>query len=1432
MATDDHGGNPTDLSGVTFIGRPDDVGGSYHIRRNTGKVLGPFDVELILQMIRGRKLTGDEAVSTDRQSWAPILSVPDFSAAFRAAQGESGSRPAAATQSTQNPMPAPAVPRRTEMGMMNMPPIQPGLDPRGVRPEDDALSGVPGIRRLGQSPDGASADSELPMPEGFTHFPGSTDGALPFADAPPPLELGGSDDIPAMPAEGFSGTWTAVNEEQHTIEDPGFGKELAQLADGFNADLPRSAGGFADLPTAVHSDLPRSADPFDNLPQSAQGVSGLPQSAQRFDNLPQSAQGVSGLPTSAQGFAELPTSADPFGNLPGSTNLSNLPGSTDRTNLPGPTDRTNLPGPTFGRPNLPQSAASAPASTAQLPTGAGAGPAAGAPQFGTMAMTGLGHGTEVDATLPAGDLFGTKNELPASSRATGPSILDAMAQTDDIWSAPAAPTRQPVAAPSQPFGFQTDAMTPDLSGAGIQAPNLENDPFGGDPFAAGQAPQPFTDRQPSDPFAAVASPTAQQDDDFGDFFPGGQAGAPAEESVDELFVATDDDDHELVPPVAAKTRGSGKAWGLRIGLMAVLLAVLGGAAVLLTSIARGPGDTDPEVVVTPTTTRPVLAVELPPIETLRDGGYQTYQDYVDAARTAVGDRGTPNDRARFLLAASLLLSEHPDRSDLYAEMSRTASAMGDPSEAPDEDVSLVTLAHAAFLAVSNDEDAPAALEAARSGEYAAYGQLFTGIYAVQHFRGITFENAAPEPVAAADGSGDDAPAEGSGAAAEAEDAGTPEEPTTTIVDDEALEQANGEQAAPSIAPIRRELDPAAAAAFDAAIAADPELVAAYYWRGWSALAVGEPAEAQAFFEQALEKNAEHVGSDIGVATALLRQALLADADNRIQHVIDDLEGVSSSMQRSDTFEVAGEIAAARMQPEIAIESLLSALQANPVNRSALAELGDQFYHDGQFTRSVEFFTGMSDTDGIEDEVHLGLAKAYYGLEDYDAARSELDDAMRDFPSDGRLAYWMGRVYEAEAEFEIARQYFRQANQITPYDVRPLVRLAQLAERENKPGDALRLLSEASTVNDGNAVMANEIGEAYLRLGETNRAVTAFRDALEMDGSQPRARVNLTEYYLNSDQPQRALEQLQTMRDSGVESPRIRYLNARALQAQGENGRAVEELLVLLEADSDNPDYLFLLGRSHFEAGNYRAAREQFIKTLENSPGLTQAQYYIGRCDIELEGYNEAITSLTAASQRSDSGEYHYWLGVALERAEQPTQALTEFDRAITDDIAWSLENPEVFSKRGRLLFARGAARAAYRDLRTVLTLEPRHSEASWNLGRVHFQERAYQKAIDAIEYSLSIDPNQPEAHYVAALAYLRSEPARNAEAMRHLVAARDGGYGEREPELYQKLAYVYRDLNDRSAAADALESYVSATQLPYEEEREMLNEIRRLRGQR
>ncbi|TVR01399.1 MAG: tetratricopeptide repeat protein [Deltaproteobacteria bacterium] len=55
---------------------------SFHVRRASGHILGPFSAALIQQMIRSGKLTGEEGISQDKEQWVPIVAAPEFATVF------------------------------------------------------------------------------------------------------------------------------------------------------------------------------------------------------------------------------------------------------------------------------------------------------------------------------------------------------------------------------------------------------------------------------------------------------------------------------------------------------------------------------------------------------------------------------------------------------------------------------------------------------------------------------------------------------------------------------------------------------------------------------------------------------------------------------------------------------------------------------------------------------------------------------------------------------------------------------------------------------------------------------------------------------------------------------------------------------------------------------------------------------------------------------------------------------------------------------------------------------------------------------------------------------------------------------------------------------------------------------------------------------
>lgn len=1218
---------------------------------------------------------------------------------------------------------------------------------------------------------------------------------------PAPLAESGQGVMGSTGRDAFrSGGWSVPGDDGLSVSGPsrgGTGSPLRPEPAG-GSELPQPRG-FMGLPqvtedsgalplierglrSAGHGPLPVSRgsstlffDEIDDIPElPVSSQMGLPRSA---STLAMSAEsGFPGLPSNVAG---LPVSASAF---------------------PAPAS------------SAPVSAAWAPMSSSMFGSGASgfplsAAPLPGVPDAGesewpvsksparTMDLSALG-------AAPA-------SELPASSRTQGPSLEEignASLWDDDDDPIPGSPSRQ------------------ERGGAAPMAFAARFD-FDDDPFADDRAWQPQSDVGAD----SESSPFFSEDDQ-----PSPPMAAP--------------------PPAVSRGRaGSGKA--LRIIAAGAVVVALGAAVAVMVPRLRTVAEETVEgtgavVMAEPTPVVPVaVASVVGELSSLKFAGPAQLREFMASA--AVSATSSGDDRAKVLIAQCLHQMFVPTETDAIAAMRSLYDGLVVVDGA---DAELVALARGAFEAVSGDTDPAAGLEAVRDPAYVPLARLFEAFYGIQGYRGITYpaQAAAVPAVAPGFGTGTDGvvaatggsaapPVEGSAPAGEGSSADVAAgqsaeaavaEGSVRAVPDAESAGADDVTAVAGTELSRIELTETVLPSLERALSADPDLGAALYWSAWTHMEVGDHTTALAGFDRLTTANDGHVPAHLGAAHALLRNGNLADADARVQRVIDEMESQSLPGERSQTYITSAEISIARLQSQLAIESLLSALQAEPGNRRALSMLGEQFYESGAYQRALEFFQSHADLAQDDPEAIVGLVRAYLGLQMFSEATSSLEGAVARFPLDGRFPYLQGRVAEEQAEFDRAIDYYTQATQIDGSYLQPWLRLAQLAQRSADVPEAMAYLQRVPLAGLEDAALANELGEVYVSLGETNRAVGAFRRALEINQAYPNARISLAEHYLNIEEYRRALDEIRSMVDSGVDTPRVQFLHARALTAMGDYSRALEELTALVNLEADNPDYLYALGLAHFGAGDWVNARRRFAEGYELKPTMSDAMYYMGRCDIERSAYREAISELSTVSMRSSKGEYHYWLGFALEQNRQQQQAFSEYSKAVGDDIGWSLENPEVFFRRAEIFFQRGAPSQARGELQILLTLRPRHAGALRLLGRLNFDARNFVAAIAAWELSLVENSDQPETRYYMGRAWLEREPADLQRAMLFLEQARDGGVADARPDLHQRLGYLYRDLGRSSDAVTSLGAYLLTPDLSADERRNTQNIINEMSGVR
>ncbi len=194
-----------------------------------------------------------------------------------------------------------------------------------------------------------------------------------------------------------------------------------------------------------------------------------------------------------------------------------------------------------------------------------------------------------------------------------------------------------------------------------------------------------------------------------------------------------------------------------------------------------------------------------------------------------------------------------------------------------------------------------------------------------------------------------------------------------------------------------------------------------------------------------------------------------------------------------------------------------------------------------------------------------------------------------------------------------------------------IRLAESYFGAGKVNEALSVLQKAVVEQPANAGLRNYYGQLAFLAGRNDEAEQSFVKALELDPHLTDARNNLGALYDATGRKDLAEKQLyKVLEDGAYASPEKAHLNLGILYLS--QGRRDESIQHLRKAVEINPRFW----RAHYELAS----------VLDSS----------GRLDEAAREYEVALPDYKA------NGEYHYRIGLAYMKLNQPDKAREHFMR--------------------------------------------------------------------------------------------------------------------------------------------------------------------------
>jgi tetratricopeptide (TPR) repeat protein len=269
--------------------------------------------------------------------------------------------------------------------------------------------------------------------------------------------------------------------------------------------------------------------------------------------------------------------------------------------------------------------------------------------------------------------------------------------------------------------------------------------------------------------------------------------------------------------------------------------------------------------------------------------------------------------------------------------------------------------------------------------------------------------------------------------------------------------------------------------------------------GMLKLQAGNPAEAQAAFEEALRINP----NDLNALAAL-----------------------------SQSFN-------AQKRPTLGIDRVKEYAAAQPKSAAAQQLLGLVLLADGKQPEARAAFAAARAADSNYTQADLALAQVDATERKWEAARDDLTRVLAKEPANATALGWLGDIEAINGESKAAIEHYRKAVDVNPNDARALNNLAFLVSEEMKQHEqalkyaeravelapdnpeyadtlgwvlyqkglydtAIRHLKRAAAANQ-NALPHYHLAMAYAKAGQAENAQSTLRAALKLNANLPEAR---------------------------------------------------------------------------------------------------------------------------------------------------------------------------------------------------------------------------------------------------------------------------------------------------------------------------------------